>query len=127
MKPFVSLLLCVAVSITVFASETTTVQPDPANIKADIAKRGTGEKARVRITTRDNKQISGYIKEAGDSSFVLGTKRSAETTTLAYSDVSKVRGPGLSTGAKVGIGLGAFAAGVGIMAGVILSKCRGYC
>jgi len=125
MKKLLALAVSLAISITAFPADTANA-PD-AHIKAEIAKRGTGEKARVRITTRDNRQMSGYIKEAGDSSFVLATKHSAETTRLAYSDVSRVRGPGLSTGAKVGIGVGAFAAGVGIMAAVILSKCHGYC
>ena len=127
MKKLMSLAVCLAISIMAFPAGTTANAPDPASIKTEIARRGTGERARVRITTRDNKQASGYIKEIGDTSFVLGKKRSAETTTLAYSDISRVRGPGLSTGAKVGIGVGAFAAGVGIMAGVILSKCHGYC
>jgi len=126
MKKFVTLAICLAVSITAFPANSPTA-PDSATIKAEIARRGTGEKARVRITTSDNRRLSGYIKEAGDSSFVLARKRFAETTTLAYSDVSKVRGPGLSTGAKVGIGVGTFAAGVGIAAAVILSKCHGYC
>ena len=125
----VVLAACFLFTISAIAGDTAAVsnQTDAAKIKSEIAKRGTGEKARVKITTRDNKNVTGYVREIGDTSFVLVTKDSTDPRTLAYSEVAKVRGPGLSTRTKVGIGVGAFAAGVGITAAVVLAKCGNYC
>jgi len=100
---------------------------DPNKIKSEITRRGIGEKARVRITTRDNVQLKGYISDIGESTFALALKHGGETRTLSYSDVVQVRGPGLSTASKVGIGIGAVAVGTGIAAAVILGKCGNYC
>ena len=61
MKKLLALAVSLAISITAFPADTANA-PD-AHIKAEIAKRGTGEKARVRITTRDNRQMSGYTKK----------------------------------------------------------------
>jgi hypothetical protein len=125
----IALVVCFLVTISAIAGDTAAVsnQTEVAKIKSEIAKRGTGEKARVKITTRDNKSVRGYLTEIGDSSFVLVSKDSNAPRTLAYSDVTKVSGPGLSTRTKVGIGVGAFAVGVGITATVILAKCGAYC
>ena len=128
MKKLMSLIVCFAISATALGADQSTMQaPDVARIKAEIVKHGSGEKARVLITTRDKRQLRGYIKEADESSFVIVPKGALQAETLSYADVLKVKGPGMSTGAKVGIGLAAFAAGVGIFAGVVLAKCHGYC
>lgn len=123
------LVVCFLFTISAIAGDTAAVsnQTDVAKIKSEIARRGTGDKARVKITTRDNKHVTGYVREIGDSSFVLVSKDSTDPRTLAYSDVVRVSGPGLSTRTKVGIGVGAFAVGVGITAAVILAKCGNYC
>jgi len=98
---------------------------DANKIRSEIAKRGTGEKARVRITTRDKVQLQGYISEIGDTSFALTTKNPPETKTLSYSDVIRVRGRGLNKGARIGIGIGlGLAIGTGIAAAFIRAECR---
>jgi hypothetical protein len=69
----------------------------PAHItkmKAEIAKRGLGEKASVRVMLRDKKELKGYISEAGEDRFVITETLSGETIPVAYSDVTQVKSLG---------------------------------
>ena len=126
MKRTIGVLLVLVVTFNGVSALAAT--SDAEKIKTEIAKRGTGEKARVRITTRDNVQLKGYISDIGDSTFAVTRKHPPETRTLSYSDVVQVRGPGLSTGAKIGIGIGVgVAVGTGIAAAIILPRCGNYC
>ena len=76
-----------------------------ATIKVDVQKRGTGEKSRVRVILRSGTELKGYISKIDDKSFDV-TDRSGKVTIISYTDASKVRGPGLSKGAKIGIVVG---------------------
>jgi hypothetical protein len=82
-------------------------------VKAKIAKLGVGEKARAQIKLRNGQKIKGYVSSAGPSDFAFTERKSGTTTTVAYADVVDVKKPGLSTGAKIGIGA---AIGVGVLA-----------
>jgi hypothetical protein len=120
---FVALLLHAAspVSVLAFARTvqgTTTVE----KVKADVAKRGTDEKARVKVKLRDGSKLKGYVSQAGEDSFTLTDSRTGQTRTLAYRDVTEVKkqGGGLSLAAKIGIGLGA---AVGVLALVYVIGC----
>jgi len=75
-------------------------------IKANVVKRGTGEKARVNVKMLNGTKMKGFISQAGEDSFSLTDPKTKQTSTLAYSDVAQVKGTGLSTGAKIAIGVG---------------------
>ena len=75
-------------------------------IKANVTKRGTGEKARVNVKMLNGTKMKGFISQAGDDSFTLTDSKTKQTSTLAYSDVAQVKKQGLSTGAKILIGVG---------------------
>ena len=79
-------------------------------IKANVTKRGTGEKARVNVKMLDGTKVKGFINQAGDDSFTLTDSKTKQTKTLAYSDVAQVKEAGLSKGAKILIGVGVGAA-----------------
>ena len=88
--------------------------PTVAEIKAKIAKLGTGKKAKAQIKLRTGEKIKGFVSSAGDDSFAFTERDSKQTKTIAYADVVEVKkSGGLSTGAKIGIGL---AIGVGVLA-----------
>lgn len=87
-----------------------------AKIKAQVEKRGAGEKSRVRVTLGNGTTIRGYISKIDETSFVVNAGKTGQATSVSYADVQKVQGPGLSTGAKVGIGV---AVGVAIAAVVV--------
>ena len=83
-------------------------------IKAAVAKRGTGPKAKVTVKLKDKTKLNGYISDAGSDSFTLSDSKTGQTKTLAYSDVAEIKKPGgLSLAAKIGIGVGA---GLGLLA-----------
>ena len=85
-------------------------------IKANVTRRGTGEKARVNVKMLNGTKMKGFISQAGDESFTLTDSKTKQTTTLAYSDVAQVKKQGLSTTSKILIGVGV---GVAITAVVI--------
>src|SRR5258708_306779 len=63
-------------------------------VKADVAKRGVGEKARVTVKLQDGSKLKGYISQAGADSFALTDSKTGQTTTLAYRDVIQVKKQG---------------------------------
>jgi hypothetical protein len=75
-------------------------------IKANVTRRGTGEKARVNVKMRNGTKMKGFISQAGEDSFTLTDSKTKQTSTLAYSDVVQVKKQGLSTGAKILIAVG---------------------
>jgi hypothetical protein len=84
-------------------------QTDPASekVKASVAKRGTGPKAKVTVKLKDKTRLKGYISNASGDSFTLSDSKTGQVRTLAYSDVAEVKKQGgLSLGAKIGIGVG---------------------
>ncbi len=89
---------------------------DVEKIKANVTKRGTGEKARVKVKMLNGTKMKGFISQAGADSFTLSDSKTKETSTLAYSDVAQVKGTGLSTTSKILISVGV---GVAITAVVI--------
>ena len=92
-------------------------------IKANVTKRGTGEKARVNVKMLNGTKMKGFISQAGDDSFTLTDSKTKQTNTLAYSDVAQVKGTGLSTGAKILIGVGV---GVAVTAVVLAVAFRNF-
>lgn len=84
-----------------------------AKVKKEIARRGVGYEARVRIKLRDGSKLKGYIYQAGESDFIIKDTESDRKTTVAYVDVKEVKGKGVSTERKILIGIGIwFAVGV---------------
>ena len=74
-------------------------------VKAEVLKRGTGEKARVKVKLRNGSEVRGYISKADQDTFDIHGKNNANVT-LAYADVLSVRKAGMSRGAKIGIAAG---------------------
>lgn len=83
-------------------------------VKAGITRLGVGGEARVAVKLRDGRKIAGYVKEAGEDSFVIADLKTGATATVAYPDVAQVKGHHLSKGAKIAII--ALSIGVGVLA-----------
>jgi hypothetical protein len=75
-------------------------------VKAGIAKLGVGTDARVAIKLRDDVKLAGYISEAKPDSFVVTDVKNGSATSVAYADVTQIKGHHLGTGAKIAIGIG---------------------
>src|SRR5262245_50552294 len=78
-------------------------------VRSAILKLGVGPDARVALKLRDNAKLAGYISSANDDSFVVSLK-TGNSATVAYNDVTQVKGNNLGTGASIAIGI---AIGVG--------------
>lgn len=91
-------------------------------IKANVTKRGTGEKARVNVKMLNGTKMKGFISQAGDDSFTLTDSKTKQTSTLAYSDVAQVKGTGLSTTSKILIGVGVGVAVTAVVIGVAVQN-----
>jgi hypothetical protein len=90
-----------------------------SKVKTQVQERGTGEKARVKITLRDKTEVKGYISQIDADSFQVTDKKTGKVSTVTYDAVARVRGGGLSRGAKIAIWVGvgaALAIGLWIMA-----------
>lgn len=75
-------------------------------VRAGILKLGVGTGARVAIKLPNDAKLAGYISEAKDDSFVVTDVKTSAATTVAYRDVTQVKGNNLGTGAKIAIGIG---------------------
>jgi len=72
----------------------------------------------VKVTLRDKSIVKGYISQTDPESFRVTDKKSGKVTTISYEDAARVQKSGLSTGAKIGIG-------VGIVGGVLVAIALG--
>jgi hypothetical protein len=109
------LIASLAFSSAVFADQSAAT-PQIAKVKAQVQKRGVGEKSKVRVTLASGTMVKGYIGKIEESSFDVNDSKTGKVTTVSYTDVQKIQGPGLSKVAKVGI---VVAVGVAIVALVI--------
>lgn len=115
-----SLLL---VALLVFSNAGSAAQtaetPQVIKIKSQVQKRGLGEKSKVRVTLENGSMVKGYISNIEESSFEVNGNKSGPATTIAFTDVQKIQGPGLSKGAKIGIGVVVGAAAVATVGAII--------
>ena len=88
-------------------------------IKTDIAKRLRDAKTNVTVRLRDGSELKGRITQAAENMFTLKAKNTQRD--ISYADVTKVKGNGLSKGAKFGI-LTGFIAGAVIIGALISLK-----
>ena len=88
-------------------------------IKTDIARRLRDAKTNVTVRLRDGSELKGRITQAAENMFTLKAKNTQRD--ISYADVTKVKGNGLSKGAKFGI-LTAFIAGTVIIGALISLK-----
>ncbi len=76
---------------------------DATQIKTELAKRGTGEKSKVKIRMRDGRTVKGYIAELNADDFAVADSKTNARTTIPYANVAQVKKQGFSLGAKIGI------------------------
>jgi len=90
--------------------------------KANVFKRGTGEKSKVVVKMKDGTKVKGYISKSGEESFNLTNSKTNQTTAVAYRDVTQVKKSGLSTAAKIAIGVGIGVAATAVVVGVMVAN-----
>lgn len=104
-----------------------------AGIKAEITRRGVGEKSRVRVKLRNKLQFKGHITQIEEDRFQLQIEPGwldADTSKdrlveIHYADVEKIRGP-QSRAAKMGTGVGLTVAAIAVVAAIITLEVLKY-
>jgi hypothetical protein len=100
-----------------------------AKFREEIRKHNAGESSRVKVKLTNGTEVKGYISKIDESSFAVTNKKTAQATTISYSEVQKIQGPGLSKGAKIAIGIGVPVVAAVIVVAIALGQCKrsGYC
>jgi hypothetical protein len=71
-------------------------------IKQKVAKMGTGESARVKVSLKNQiNELKGYVSDIREDSFVVTDSKTKAATTVAYRDVVHLSGKGLSKTVKI--------------------------
>jgi len=86
--------------------------PGAVKIKADVVRRFRDEKRTVTLRLRNGSELTGRITQAAENWFSLKEKTTGAQRDITYADVTKVKGRGLSKGAKFGILTGIIAGAV---------------
>lgn len=90
-------------------------------IKIQVAKVGTGDKARATITTRDGAKIRGYVSRVGDDDFVMRDRKTDAPTTIRYADVAKIErshGHSIARNILIGVGIGSAVVVIAVIAAI---------
>ena len=121
----VCLIVLSSLLLTAQPAGACTTIPGPSNTQQDvrqkISKKGTGPKARITVKLTSDVIYRGYIREATDTEFVV-IDNAGGAHFIKYTDVRSIGGSGLSTGAKVAIGIGIGAGAVlAVLAAVVAS------
>ena len=72
-------------------------------VKSDVARRLREARTSVTVSLRNGSQLKGRITQAAENMFTLREKDSRTQHDISYADVTKLKGAGLSRGAKFGI------------------------
>lgn len=96
-----------------------------AQVKQKLSNFGVGESARLAVKLRNKAILGGYLQSTGEESFVLTNLKTGDSTTVAYGEVTQVRGQNLSTGAKIAIGIAIGVAAVLIVLAIYINCCTG--
>ena len=120
-----ALLLVIALAFNRDGSALQTLEPNgespvqapeqrkTAKVKAEVARRGVGEKSRVRVKLRNKLEFKGHITQIEEDSFLLqidpdwldADTSKDRSVMVRYEDVEKIRGP-RSRAASIAIGVG---------------------
>ena len=95
--------------------------PGVLRIKTDIARRMRIARTTVTVSLRNGSELKGRITQAAENMFTLKENNTGTQRDVSYADVTKVKGNGLSKGAKFGI-LTGFIAGAVIIGALISLK-----
>lgn len=90
-------------------------------IKTEIVRRLRDKKTEVTVRLRNGSELKGKITAAAENRFILKTTSNGTQRDLSYAEVMRVKGRGLSKGAKFGI-LTAIVAGAVIIGALVSMK-----
>ena len=106
---FVGLFVLNVNTTFIFAQTGTGDAVSAEKVKAEVQKRGTGDKKKVRVKMLNGSKIKGFISQIGEDSFTITHTKNGQQTVIAYRDVKNVEGSGMSGYVRAGLIAGAAA------------------
>jgi hypothetical protein len=95
-------LLCHATMVSAFAQKLDDAAAI-AKVRASIASKGLGDRAKVTLQLKDNREVKGVIASSGANDFTVRDRETGTVHSIPYRDVSSVKGSGMSKGKKIAI------------------------
>ena len=77
-----------------------------AKVKASVAKLGAGKDAMISVKLRNKTKLKGYVSRIEEDAFFIADAKTGAETSVAYGDVTQVKGNNLSTGVIIAIAAG---------------------
>jgi hypothetical protein len=93
---------------------------DVASIRQALQTRGVGNAVKIKRT--DGVELAGRIQLIGEDAVTIQTSRTAAPVVVIFSDISEVKKPGMSRGAKIGLAIAIPVAVVAIVAIVLVHE-----
>ena len=115
-RTLTTLFLAMAIAVCPLGSTARAQQQfdQTAKVKAEVVKRLNKKEEHVKVRLRNGTEVRGYITQTSDNGFTLSNEKTKTGTEIAYADVQRVEGRGMSKTKKiaiaVGIGVAIFAA-----------------
>jgi hypothetical protein len=109
-------LICIFILNLVFAPVCVAGSKLPLNAKRQLQTLGSGHK--VKVTLKDGTTVQGRLGAVDDSSFGLDQGKKKGISTISYGDVASLQRNELTTGEKIGLGVGIPVVAVGIVVGI---------
>ena len=120
-------MLLVTANYTLISAQTQTdkTASSIAKVKRSVEKRGKVFREPVKVEMLNGTELKGYISQAGEDSFELTDSETKQVTSIAYSDVAKVKKIG-SKGDTIALWIIGGAAAVAAVIGgsLLLQRCR---
>lgn len=99
------------------------ISPQEQKVRNEVQKRGVGERSKVKVELLDGTKIKGHISRVDTDSFEVTDSKTGAVSQIRFADAKKVGSQGLSTKAKVWIGVGI---AVGIAVAILASIASAY-
>jgi hypothetical protein len=98
-------------------------------IKRSVHKISARDTPKVSVKMKSGAKVEGIISQVLEDSFDVIDAKTKQAVTVPYADVSSVKRPGWSTGAKIALGIGiGVAVTAAIVGGVVAKKgLGGFC
>jgi len=110
--PLAVMLILAPIGRIVRSQQLTASDADANRIKTEIVRRVKNQNPNVTIRLRNGNELKGRITGTSENMFTLKEESTRHHRDINFSDVVKVKGGGLSRGAKFGILTGILAGSV---------------
>ena len=92
-----------------------------SKIRSNVAKRGVGPNAKVKVVLLNGTKLQGYISEAQSETFTVTDAKTGGSVVVKYGQVKQIKGQGFSKGTKIALVAGIAVVAFTVIIGVVNS------